>query len=240
MNTKNAYGKTALDIARNLNLTEMSNILQSCGASAASEISGKGGEWLDKKRDTIMIVATLIATFAFQAGLNPPGGVFQEDSDPRQGNTNNSTNNLEKLHKAGEAIMAYNHPKYYKNFVRVNTVAFVSSLSTILFLISGLPFKHRFFMWSLLVIMWLTVTSVALTYGISILSITPEDYQHTLSQVIAIAVVVWCGVMSLLLIGNTIRLIRKWIKGRQINNLRFRIQKGVSAAGASVSVPIPC
>lgn len=93
-------------------------------------------------------------------------------------------------------------------------------------------------MWSLLVIMWLTVTSVALTYGISILSITPEDYQNTLSQVIAIAVVVWCGVMSLLLIGNTIRLIRKWIKGRQINKLRFRIRKGVSAAGASVLVPI--
>lgn len=220
----------------------MSNILQSYGASAASEISGKGGEWLDKKRDTIMIVATLIATFAFQAGLNPPGGVFQEDSNPSQGNTNNnnSTNNFEKLHKAGEAIMAYNHPKYYKNFVRVNTVAFVSSLSTILFLISGLPFKHRFFMWSLLVIMWLTVTSVALTYGISILSITPEDYQNTLSQVIAIAVVVWCGVMSLLLIGNTIRLIRKWIKGRRIKKLRFRIRKGVSAAGASVLVPIRC
>ncbi|PIN21534.1 26S proteasome regulatory complex, subunit PSMD10 [Handroanthus impetiginosus] len=61
--------------------------------------------WLNEKRDAIMVVAVLIATMAFQAGMNPAGGVWQEDSD---------------AHRAGEAIMARNHPKAYESFVRFN------------------------------------------------------------------------------------------------------------------------
>lgn len=45
-----------------------------------------------------MVVASLIATMAFQAGLNPPGGVWEETKLNNQGIL---------LHKAGEAVMAY-------------------------------------------------------------------------------------------------------------------------------------
>ncbi|KAI3912852.1 hypothetical protein MKW98_012794 [Papaver atlanticum] len=37
-------------------------------------------EWLRERMNTIMIVAALIAGIAFQAVINPPGGVLQEDS----------------------------------------------------------------------------------------------------------------------------------------------------------------
>ncbi|KAI3831411.1 hypothetical protein MKX03_015086 [Papaver bracteatum] len=37
-------------------------------------------KWLKERLNTLMIVATLIAAIAFQAVLNPPGGVFQDDS----------------------------------------------------------------------------------------------------------------------------------------------------------------
>ncbi|PHU21092.1 hypothetical protein BC332_12243 [Capsicum chinense] len=151
------------------------------------------GDWLSKKRETIMVVASLTATMAFQAGVNPPGGVWQE----------NGTS-----HKAGEAVMAYNHARSYRYFLRANTIAFVSSVSTILLLISGLPFRRRLFMWGLMVIMWLTVTSGALTYGISIYILTPKKDSEQLGHIIEIGIVVWCGLMSLLLLGNTIRLLR--------------------------------
>ncbi|CAN4116250.1 unnamed protein product [Withania somnifera] len=160
------------------------------------------GDWLSKKRETIMVVASLIATMAFQAGVNPPGGVWQE----------NGKLNAQGIssHKAGEAVMAYNHARSYRYFLRANTIAFVSSLSTILLLISGLPFKRRLFMWGLMVIMWLTVTSIALTYGISIYILTPKKDREPLGQIIEIGITVWCGLMALLLLGNTIRLLSIW------------------------------
>ncbi|KAK4372978.1 hypothetical protein RND71_008362 [Anisodus tanguticus] len=162
------------------------------------------GDWLSKKRDTIMVVASLIATMAFQAGVNPPGGVWQEN-----GKLNDQGI---PSHKAGEAVMAYNHARPYRYFLRANTIAFVSSLSTILLLISGLPFRRRLFMWGLMVFMWLTVTTIALTYGISIYILTPQKDREPLGQVIQIGITVWCGLMALLLLGNTIRLLRVWKK----------------------------
>lgn len=242
INAKNANGKTALDIilttttvtgrgGEESNHPEIQRILQDSGAIQTTTTSNnnennghtvhiKATDWLNKKRDSLMIVATLIATFAFQAGLNPAGGVWQDDS------AQNSASASAPLrpHRAGEAIMAHYHPKYYRNFVRANTVAFVSSLSTILLLISGLPFRRRgkFFMWCLMVIMWLTITSVALTYGISIMMVTPRRYRKTLSHVIEIAVTVWCFVMSLLLLGNTIRLVKRWIIGGGIKRWKAR------------------
>ncbi|KAF8401045.1 hypothetical protein HHK36_014348 [Tetracentron sinense] len=37
-------------------------------------------KWLKKKQNALMVVASLIATMAFQAGIYPPSGVWQDDS----------------------------------------------------------------------------------------------------------------------------------------------------------------
>lgn len=37
-------------------------------------------EWVKERVNALMVVATLIAGIAFQAAMNPPGGVFQDDS----------------------------------------------------------------------------------------------------------------------------------------------------------------
>lgn len=158
--------------------------------------SNNDDDWLDKKRNTLMVVASLIATMAFQAGSNPPGGVWQEGSreDP----------NI----KAGYAIMATIHPLEYQIFLVCNTVGFVSSLSIILLLISGLPFlKHRFFMWILMVIMWIAATSMSATYSIFIWLLSPKAESNTFRNVVICIVLVWIGLMTLLVVGHIIRLI---------------------------------
>ncbi|KAG9132608.1 hypothetical protein Leryth_023057 [Lithospermum erythrorhizon] len=230
MNEQNGRGETALDILSQsqgdvIDL-EISDIIREAGGLSAKDLhtqpssslssntghnssrdanlnqknqTSGGGEWLSKKRDAIMVVASLIATMAFQAGMNPTGGVWQDDEGTR---------------RAGESIMAHHNPRSYRYFIRANTISFVSSLSTILLLISGLPFRHRLVMWLLMMIMWLTITSSALTYAISIVVLTPHDQKHQLSRVIHIAVTVWCGVMALMLLGNTIRLILRSLKKR--------------------------
>lgn len=51
---------------------------------------------MTKNKGQIMVVMTLITTMAFQAAINPPGGVWQEDTPS---------------HKVGEAVIACPHPK---------------------------------------------------------------------------------------------------------------------------------
>ncbi|KAA8550264.1 hypothetical protein F0562_001948 [Nyssa sinensis] len=225
VNAINANGLTALDIlaqsGRDVKDFDIADCLREAGASRARDInptllSNKQTRvpilakltqsgWLEKKRDILMVVASLIATMSFQAGVSPPGGVWQDDSEGK--------------HRAGEAVMAYNYPDSYPYFLRFNTISFVTSLSTILLLMSGLPFKRKTFMWILMVIMWLTITSISLTYAFTIVVITPMKDREPLSHVITIAVIVWCCVMTLLLIGHTIRLIERWLWSRGILTL---------------------
>lgn len=217
VDAKNANGYIALDI---LELTptylrDANNYLSSKNflqPKACNSINPQTQpiKWLTKKRDAIMVVAVLIATMAFQAAVTPPGGVWQ----------NNATDNS---YKVGEAVIANIHPDMYKGFIRTNTIAFISSLSTILLLISGLPFRHRLFMWSLMVIMWLTVTSTALTYALSVAVVTPEkDRKSSLVYVNVISIVVWFSAMAILLVGNTVRLVDRGLQKRGITVWRPR------------------
>ncbi|KAH7838194.1 hypothetical protein Vadar_023150 [Vaccinium darrowii] len=156
------------------------------------------GEWIGiaETRNGIIIVAVLMATIAFQAGVTPPGGVWQDNHDG---------------HIGGEAVMAFNYPKLYEYFLRSNTIGFVASLSTILLIISELPFKKRPFMWILVMVMCLTITSMAFTYVFSIIVITPKWERKTLSRTIAVAIIAWSGVIAVLLLGHAVHLILKLV-----------------------------
>nr|XP_043626431.1 ankyrin repeat-containing protein BDA1-like [Erigeron canadensis] len=160
-------------------------------------------DWLDRMRNSLMVVASLIATMAFQAGTNPPSGVWQDDS-----------NNNDPLRKAGFAVMAYTHQDLYHVFLISNTVGFVSTLSIIMLLISGLPcLKHRFFLWILMVTMWIATTSMSLTYFVSILALIPSPLRDIVSPIAGGIVIVWIGLLTLLLVGHTVRLIAIPLRG---------------------------
>ncbi|CAL5397921.1 unnamed protein product [Camellia sinensis] len=200
VNAVNNCGYTAYDIVMESKndtqeLKDIKVTFRKVKAMKAKDLSQ--GEWLSKKRDILMVVASLIATMAFQAGINPPGGFWQDNTPP---------------HRAGEAIMAYNYPNTYPYFIRANTTGFVASVSTILLLITGWPFKKKFFMWLLVVIMWVTITSIAFTYAFSIVVVSPKGEREPLFHTIVVGAIVWCCVMVSLLIAHTIRVINWWLK----------------------------
>ncbi|KAJ9688026.1 hypothetical protein PVL29_013985 [Vitis rotundifolia] len=163
-------------------------------------------EWKMKKRDALMVAATLIAGMAFQAAVNPPGGVWGEEKDAGNG----------KKILAGTSIMAHNYPEGYRLFMACNAVSFVASLSIVFLVVSGVPFvKRRILMWLLMIIMWITLTFMALTYMFSILAVAPSNddteamllghKMPNITDVVGVSLLVWFSLLAFVALVHIIR-----------------------------------
>uniref|UniRef100_K3ZEJ7 PGG domain-containing protein n=1 Tax=Setaria italica TaxID=4555 RepID=K3ZEJ7_SETIT len=73
---------------------------------------------LEKARSLVLLLATLAAAITYQAGLDPSGGLWQDDDS-------------EAGHIAGDPILLTANPRRYKTFFYCNSVAFVASLVAI-------------------------------------------------------------------------------------------------------------
>ncbi|KAL5987547.1 hypothetical protein ACLOJK_035295 [Asimina triloba] len=185
VNAMNVHGLTALDVllqndSKSSNHIKLVGILRSNKAKKGREIlplpkdnwmvepsiprKEEHLDWLNDTRSTLMIVATLIATVSFQLGVNPPGGVWQEDDKQSK-----------YSHYAGESIMSDKYPRRYKSFTIFNSIGFLSSSLIILLLISGFSLKRRIFMWALRIITWMAVSSMIVSYGQAYFVVTTAD-----------------------------------------------------------------
>uniref|UniRef100_I1Q786 PGG domain-containing protein n=1 Tax=Oryza glaberrima TaxID=4538 RepID=I1Q786_ORYGL len=82
---------------------------------------------LEKAQSLVVLLSTLVTTVTYQAGLVPPGGVWQENW---------------KEHKAGEPILLSVQPERYKVFFYCNSIAFAASL-VIIILVQYKPILKR-------------------------------------------------------------------------------------------------
>ncbi|CAL5398528.1 unnamed protein product [Camellia sinensis] len=151
VNAVNGNGITALDIIehmpiRDVKAMEISKLLMQAGDHIGHQLRDHGSghgkilvsqppslvngtlrpptnkdDWLNKKRDGLLISATVIVGMACQSVLNPPGGL-----NPK-GKSNMDTD--------------------FQFFWIVNTISFVASLTIMLLLVSGLPLKNRIVRW---------------------------------------------------------------------------------------------
>ncbi|KAI9192115.1 hypothetical protein LWI28_018496 [Acer negundo] len=131
---------------------------------------------------------------AFQVAVNPPGGVWQDDTPS---------------HMAGKSIFFHNYSDTYTYFMICDTTGFLASLSIILLLISGLPIGRKFFMWILMVIMWIAISAMSFTYALAISSLSNLKSMYNAVRFVIIAGI---GLMGLLVLVHTILLIVKMIK----------------------------
>ncbi|KAL3500831.1 hypothetical protein ACH5RR_039924 [Cinchona calisaya] len=167
VNSKDANEKTGFDLLlgqADIDPQVKSSLLKHEALRGTYVFKIKLQEWIEKRRDAIMVVASLIATMAFQAGISPPGGVWQDDllDGPNP-------------HKAGEALMALTHPKYFRVLIVSNTIAIVSSLSTIILLMGRSHFSSRHLVPLMSFAMLVAVTTIAITFAASLVSVAPRD-----------------------------------------------------------------
>ncbi|XP_058215653.1 uncharacterized protein LOC131326789 [Rhododendron vialii] len=112
--------------------------------------------WQSKRRNTFMIVSSLMATMAYQVGVNPPGGVWLDDA---------------AAHNVGKAILAYNYPDLYPIFMCINTAGFLLSLTTILLLIIAFADQEWRSWWAQAFISRCTILTTAISYTFSVIAI---------------------------------------------------------------------
>ncbi|KAL6654650.1 hypothetical protein ACP70R_008115 [Stipagrostis hirtigluma subsp. patula] len=85
-------------------------------------------ESMDKARSLVLLLATLATSVTYQAGLVPPGDVWQDDGDG---------------HLAGDPILLTTHPRRYKTFYYCNSTAFMASLAAIVLVQRRFALKHH-------------------------------------------------------------------------------------------------
>ncbi|KAL6596690.1 hypothetical protein ACP70R_047333 [Stipagrostis hirtigluma subsp. patula] len=85
-------------------------------------------ETVEKARSLVLLLATLVLSITYQAGLDPPGGLWPDDRDG---------------HKNGDPILLKTHPTRYKIFFYSNSAAFVVSLIVIMMVQSRFLLKRH-------------------------------------------------------------------------------------------------
>lgn len=116
-----------------------------------------------KVRDTLLVIAILIATATYQSVLSPPGGVWQDTYRP----DHSSSDGIMSLrHIAGKSVMGTNNPNSYGLFLVFNSIGFFVSLHTINFLTIGFPLQLE---------LQVSLVALTITYDTVMSTITPNQ-----------------------------------------------------------------
>ncbi|XP_039011102.1 ankyrin repeat-containing protein BDA1-like isoform X2 [Hibiscus syriacus] len=122
----------------------------------------KGRDSPSEARNTLLVIAVLVATATFQVGLNPPGGTWEDSYFTNQ---NNATG-LHGSHLAGTSIMGTNDTTSFVLFVASNSLGFAMSLFMINILTSEFPMQLE---------LQICLISLFFTYNTAISSIAPSN-----------------------------------------------------------------
>jgi Domain of unknown function len=107
-------------------------------------------KWYEDIYGWVMVVAVQVAAMAYGAGLNPPGGFWQDEKDS---------------HEAGSSILHDKHYARYMIFFYTNATAFMASLVITILIMNKDFYLHQNKVYFLHIIMVLDLVSMIVAYA---------------------------------------------------------------------------
>lgn len=128
------------------------------------------------------MVAVLMVIVAFQAGINTPGGVWQDTGfhNATKLSSNFPQSSPPKLvrHYAGQSVMSFADRKRCKDFFMFNIITLASSMLVVILLLSKRLINScsRIFDAFATILTLVSILAMSANYGVSLSFISPENY----------------------------------------------------------------
>ncbi|XP_066167410.1 uncharacterized protein [Oryza sativa Japonica Group] len=125
--TGTSHGGAKLPTSNGVPPTTRNVGVQTDTSNGGADTNTSNADILEKAQSLVVLLSTLVATVTYQAGLVPPGGVWQDNWNG---------------HEAGDPILLSMQPERYKVFFYCNSMAFAASL-VIIILVQYKPMLKR-------------------------------------------------------------------------------------------------
>ncbi|XP_062228693.1 uncharacterized protein LOC133926683 [Phragmites australis] len=146
---------------------------------------GHANEDWERRRNLLLMLAVLAATVTYQAGMNPPGGVWSDDKAV-SGNP-------------GDPVLQHNNLKRYDVFYYSNSVSFVSSVVITILLVNKESCEHGIKSYALRVCLVVGLVGLLIAYSAGSYRKAKESIYLI---IIAVAVLI-CLVVQVLVLSST-------------------------------------